>query len=53
MNTEFQECLAKFTKEHHEASGKATKAEEFQVRDYYKQFGNFSDTLILREINFW
>ena len=32
MNTEFQECLAKFTKEHHEASGKATKAEEFQVR---------------------
>ena len=34
MNTEFQECLSKFTKEHHEASGKATKAEEFQVRNY-------------------
>ena len=31
MNTEFQECLAKYTKEHHEASGKATSDEDFQV----------------------
>jgi len=30
MNTEFQECLAKYTKEHHEASGKATSDEDFQ-----------------------
>ena len=32
MNQEFQACLTKFTKEHHEASGKATTAAEFQVR---------------------
>lgn len=30
MNKEFQECLSKFTKEHHEATGKASKPEEFQ-----------------------
>ena len=31
MNTEFQQCLSKYTKEHHEASGKATSDEDFQV----------------------
>jgi len=30
MNTEFQQCLSKYTKEHHEASGKATSDEDFQ-----------------------
>ena len=31
MTLAFQHCLEKFTKEHHEASGKATKPEEYQV----------------------
>ena len=32
MTEEFQLCLSKFTKEHHEATGKATTAEQYQVR---------------------
>lgn len=30
MNKEFQECLNKFTKEHHESTGKASSAEDYQ-----------------------
>ena len=32
MTEEFNECLKKYTKEHHEATGKATTAEQYQVR---------------------
>ena len=32
MTEEFNLCLNKFTKEHHEATGKATTAEQYQVR---------------------
>ena len=31
MNEEFQECLKKFTEEHHESTGKASSPEEYQV----------------------
>ena len=31
MNDEVSECLDKYTKEHHEASGKAFSPEEMQV----------------------
>ena len=31
MTQEFQICLEKYTKEHHESSGKATTPEEYQV----------------------
>ena len=31
MTEEFTQCLKKFTKEHHEATGKATTAEQYQV----------------------
>ena len=31
MTEEFNQCLNKFTKEHHEATGKATTAEQYQV----------------------
>ena len=32
MQAEFTQCVDKFTKEHHEASGKATTPQEYQVR---------------------
>ena len=35
MNKEFQECLNKFTKEHHESTGKASSAEDYQVRTFW------------------